>query len=46
MYHVPLAVQCIYGWSDEEGEDGDGNEGSGIPGGWEKLEFTWPLVWR
>ena len=21
MYHVPLAVQCIYGWSNEGGED-------------------------
>ena len=20
VYHVPLAVQCIYGWSDEVGE--------------------------
>ena len=20
MYHVPLAVQCIYGWNDEGGE--------------------------
>ena len=27
-YHVPLAVQCIYGCSDESGEDGDGKEGS------------------
>ena len=27
MYYVPLAVQCIYGWSDEGGENGDGNEG-------------------
>ena len=24
VYHVSLAVQCIYGWSDEGGEDGDG----------------------
>ena len=27
MYHVSLAVQCRYGWSDEGGEDGDGKEG-------------------
>ena len=20
VYHIPLAVQCIYGWSDEGGE--------------------------
>ena len=26
MYHVPLALQCIYGRSDE-GENGDGEEG-------------------
>ena len=26
MYHVSLAVQCIYGWSDEGGEDGDGKD--------------------
>ena len=36
MYHVPLAVQSIYRWSDEEGEDGDGKEGSEIPAGWER----------
>ena len=27
VYHVPLAVQCIYGWSDEGGEDGDVKRG-------------------
>ena len=26
MYQVPLAVHCIYGWSDEGSEDGDGKE--------------------
>ena len=26
MHHVPLVVQCIYGWSDEGGEDGNGKE--------------------
>ena len=40
MYHVPLAVQCIYGCSDEGGEDGDGKEGSEIRGGWERVEIT------
>ena len=24
VYHVSLAVQCIYRWSDEGAEDGDG----------------------
>ena len=33
VYHVPLSVQWIYGWSDEGGEDGEGKEGSKIPGG-------------
>ena len=27
MYHVPLALQCIYGRIDEGGENGDGEEG-------------------
>ena len=27
MYHVPLAIQCIYGRSDEGHENGDGEEG-------------------
>ena len=26
MYHVPLAFQRIYGYSDEGGEDRDGKE--------------------
>ena len=34
MYLVPLAVQCIYGWSDQGGEDRNGKEGSELPGGW------------
>ena len=52
MYHVPLAVQCIYGWSDEGGENGDGKEGrelledGGVSKGWERAEITWPLVCR
>ena len=28
MYHAALAVQCIYGCSDEGSQDGDGKEGS------------------
>ena len=43
MYHVPLAVQCIYGWSNGGGEDGDGKEGSEPIGGWERVEIAWPL---
>ena len=44
MYHVSLAVQCIYGWSDEGGEDGDAKEKSELPGGWERVEIAWPIV--
>ena len=36
MYHVPLAVQCIYGCSNEGGEQRDGKEGSEIHGRWEE----------
>ena len=39
MYHVILAVQCIYGWSDEGGEVQD-EEGSELPGGWESVEIA------
>ena len=46
MYHVSLAVQCIYGWSDEGGEDGDGKEGSELPGEWERVKIAWSLVCR
>ena len=44
MYHVPLAAQCIYGWSDEVGQDRDGKEGSELDRGWERVEIGWPLV--
>ena len=46
MYTVPLADQCIYGWSDEEGENGNEKEGSELPGGWERVEIPWPIVCR
>ena len=44
VYHVSLAVQCIYGWSDEGGEDGDRKEGSELPGGWKRVDIAWPLA--
>ena len=40
MYHAPLAVKCINGWSDEGGEDGDGKEESEFHGGWERVEIA------
>ena len=46
MYHVPLAIQCIYGCSDEGGENGDGKEGSEINGREESIDITCPLVCR
>ena len=45
MYYVPLAVQCIYGWSDEGGEDGDGKEWSELPGGRERVKIAWQMTW-
>ena len=46
VYHVSLAVQCIYGCSDEGGEDGDEKEGGEITGVWERVNITWYLVCR
>ena len=40
MFHVPLAVHCIYEWSDERGKDGDGKEGSEIHGGGKRMDIT------
>ena len=42
----PFSFLCIYGWSDEGGENGDGEEGSEIPGGYERVKIAWPLVCR
>ena len=44
MYHVPLALKCIYGCSNERGENGDGEEGSESSGGGERVETVWPFV--
>ena len=41
---VSLSVQCLYGRSDEGGEDGDEEEGSELSGGWERVEIAWPFV--
>ena len=44
MYHVPLAVQPIYGCSDERSENGDGEDVSEISGGRERGDtpYRWP----
>ena len=52
MYHVPLAIKCIYGYIDEGGENGDEEEGSEISGGGKKtgncltscMRMTWLYV--
>ena len=44
VYHVPLALQCIYGHSDEGSENGDGEEGSEISGGGKRVAIAWRLV--
>ena len=44
MYHVSLGFQCIYGCSDES-ENGD-EEGNEALRGRERVEITWPLVYR
>ena len=46
MYHVPLALQCIYERRDEGGENGDGEEGSEISGVRKGVETAWPLICR
>ena len=46
MYHVPLTFQCIYGRSEEGGENGDTKKGSEIPGGREGVKIIWLLVGR
>ena len=46
VYHVPLAVKCIYGWREEGSKDGVEKEGSELFRGWERVEIPWPLVCR
>ena len=35
-YHVPLAPPCVYGCSNERGENGDGKDRSKSSGGGER----------
>ena len=46
VHHIPLALHCIYGRSDEGGENGDGEEGREIPGEGNRVEIAWTLVRR
>ena len=47
VYHVSLVVQCIlYMDGVMKVKMGDEREGSGLPGGWKRVEIDWPLVCR
>ena len=39
-------MYSIYGQRDERGEKGDRKEGNETSRGGERVEITWPLVWR
>ena len=41
--HVPLALQCVYGSSDETGKNGDGSE---ISGKGKRVEINSPFAYR
>ena len=41
-----MTLQCIYGRSDEDVENGDREEESEISGGGKRVEIDWPLVCR
>ena len=41
MYHVPLAVQCVHGWSNEESENVDGEDGSFLRRKWRLPSFLY-----
>ena len=46
--YVPLALQCIFGRSDEGSENGNGEKESEFPGGGERvvscIQMTWCCV--
>ena len=46
MYHVPLAIQCIYGCSNEGGHNGHKKDGNEISSKWERVKIAWALVCR
>ena len=46
MYHVPLALQFVYGRSYEGGKNGDGQEESEISGGRKRVDIAWYLAYR
>ena len=46
MYHIPMALKCVYRFSDEVSKNGDGEDGSEISGRWRLpgFLFTGDLV--
>ena len=44
MYTLYILFQCAYGRSDESGKNGDGEDGSEVYGGKERVDITWPFV--
>ena len=40
LYHIPLAFQYMYGLSEERSENKDGEDGSEISRGGERIEIT------
>ena len=44
LRHVPLALQHIYGCSEERSEGGDMEDGNNASGGEKRVEITWSLV--
>ena len=46
VYHVPLDFQCIYGCSNERGENGDEEEGNEMSGEGKRVEIVWYNVCR
>ena len=45
LYHVLLALQCVYGCSDGV-KNKDGEDEGNIPGGGERMDIALPLVCR
>ena len=46
LSYVPLDLQCIYGCSDDGGENRDGEDGNEISGRGKRVDITWPLICR
>ena len=45
-FRIDSGMRCIYGWTDEGCEDRDGKEVNEIPGGRERVEIAWLLMYK